>query len=257
MTQRIAAILLAGGTSQRFRQPTHQPGIPASQNKLLALLQGRPVLWYSLNTLLAVPQLAGVVVVARPAVRQAVQSWLAQRTFSSTVPVTLTDGGDSRRRSVAQGLAELARWEQPPEAVLVHDGARPLLTTPWVEHMLNHWHTVQPRGIQGVVAGHVLADTLKREQATQPGIVQATVNRAGLWQVQTPQLFAYETLTMAHAKVPETVPVTDDAQLLEIAELGPVELMPAPPWNLKITQPDDLLLAEAMLSLWQNASTLP
>lgn len=145
-------------------------------------------------------------------------------------------GGDRRRDSVASGLAEI------PDGlgfVLIHDAARPLVTAGLVR-------TVIDRLLVGDVAGVVPAipvrDTLKRVSGD---LVVETVNRADLVAVQTPQGFDLETLRAAHAV--SGADATDDASMVE--EIGgAIAIVAADPANLKVTYPEDLALAEALLS---------
>jgi 2-C-methyl-D-erythritol 4-phosphate cytidylyltransferase len=148
---------------------------------------------------------------------------------------TVVTGGQARADSVRAGLSAVP---EGAGVIVVHDAARPLappsLFTAVVEAV---------RTGTAVCAIPVLpvADTLKR---TAGGLVTATVDRDGLVSVQTPQAFAADVLRRAHRDGGVT---TDDAGLVE--QLGlPVQTVPGDPRNLKITRPDDLDLAEALLA---------
>ncbi|MDQ2809576.1 MAG: 2-C-methyl-D-erythritol 4-phosphate cytidylyltransferase, partial [Chloroflexota bacterium] len=159
--------------------------------------------------------------------------------------VAVVPGGARRQDSADHGLAALlaaaAAAGATLDLVLVHDGARPL--TP-------------PAVITGVIAaarqhGAAIAaiparDTIKVADAG--GRIRATPDRATLWQAQTPQAFRADLLVAAYqAAQARNLTVTDDAALLEALGI-PVYLAPGDARNLKITLPDDLLIAAALLA---------
>jgi len=145
-------------------------------------------------------------------------------------------GGAERQASVRQGLVAV-----PAEVgwIVVHDGVRPCITPELVERVV-----AEARRHRAAIAALPVAETLKRGA---DGWVQATVERDGLWSVQTPQAFRADVLREAHRRAAaEGIAGTDDAALLE--RLGvPVRLVPGLPGNVKITRPEDLALAEALL----------
>ncbi len=146
-------------------------------------------------------------------------------------------GGAVRSASVRAALAAAA---PDAEVVLVHDGARPLVTPALIEAVL--------AGLVGVdcaIAAAPVTDTVK--EADGEGIVVRTLDRDRLWSVQTPQVFTRSALERALA-LPEGVvaAATDEAGLVERAG-GRVRVVQAPPENLKVTTPRDLRLAEQLL----------
>jgi len=146
-------------------------------------------------------------------------------------------GGSSRSASVRAALAVA------PEAVtvVVHDAARPLLTRELVERCLR----ALGDGWDGAVAAARMADTVK--EADAGGRVLRTLERATLWEIQTPQVFRAAALRRALDVDDEALArATDDASLVEAAG-GAVRVVEAPPDNLKVTRPLDLELAEALL----------
>jgi 2-C-methyl-D-erythritol 4-phosphate cytidylyltransferase len=148
-------------------------------------------------------------------------------------------GGLKRQQSVALGLQALRRCD----VVLVHDGARPLVTADIIERV------VEAAVEHGAAVPAVpVRDTIKRVDGDR---VVETLNRDELRAVQTPQGFRYELLVQAHERAREEgFYGTDDATLVE--RLGhPVAVVPGSPENLKITTPEDLLLAEALLQ-WRE-----
>jgi 2-C-methyl-D-erythritol 4-phosphate cytidylyltransferase len=143
-------------------------------------------------------------------------------------------GGATRSESVRAGLAAV-----PGEAdiVLVHDAARPLASTHLFEAVVA---AVRDGKADCAIPGVAVANTVKRVKGTK---VVATVDRADLVEVQTPQAFAAAALRAAHADSPDA---TDDAALVEAAG-GRVVVVPGEPANLKLTHPHDLTVARALL----------
>jgi len=146
-------------------------------------------------------------------------------------------GGRRRQDSVYRGLQA---FDYPPEVVLVHDAARPLVTT----HMIN---TILRRGLRhkAAIAALPVTDTLKREKKS--GFVGSTISRSGLWAAQTPQVFNYDLLVLAHEKARKAgLVATDDAALIERLGIN-VRILAGSPRNLKVTTRSDLKLAELYL----------
>jgi len=141
-------------------------------------------------------------------------------------------GGPRRQDSVRLGLEALG----PCEWVLVHDGARLL-----IEQVISEG-LAAAREMGAAVPAVPIADTVKMVGAD--GTVASTVDRSRLWAAQTPQVFRYDLLLRAHREV--TADVTDDAAMLEALGL-PVKLYPGSPLNIKVTDPQDLRIAEALL----------
>jgi 2-C-methyl-D-erythritol 4-phosphate cytidylyltransferase len=125
--------------------------------------------------------------------------------------------------------------------IAVHDGARPLFSKHVFEACLGALGKTQ-----GAVPAVEVSDTLKREG--DRGAVSGTVDRAGLWAAQTPQVFRADALRDVYART-DPNGATDDAMLLERAGYA-VSLVPSTPANVKITTPADLPLAGALLS-WE------
>jgi 2-C-methyl-D-erythritol 4-phosphate cytidylyltransferase len=147
-------------------------------------------------------------------------------------------GGPSRSASVRNALAAAPG----AEVAVVHDAARPFVTTELVQRCL----AALEEGVDGAVAAAPVADTVK--EATPDGRVVRTLDRSALWAVQTPQVFRAEALRRALEVDEQTLAAaTDDAALVEAAG-GTVRVVEAPPENLKITTEADLRLAETLLA---------
>jgi 2-C-methyl-D-erythritol 4-phosphate cytidylyltransferase len=197
---------------------------------------GRPVVSHTLAALAAVPQIEATLVVLSP----------DDDRFAALLPGFEGDkgwisrhGGATRAETVANGLDELlARGAQAHDWVLVHDAARCLLRPDWVRRLID---ACEGDEVGGLLALPV-ADTLKQEHE---GHVAATVDRAGKWAAQTPQMFRLGLLrpALAHAGAA----VTDEASAVEALGHAP-RLVRGDFENFKLTWPGDFELAERLLA---------
>ncbi|HEY4000875.1 MAG TPA: 2-C-methyl-D-erythritol 4-phosphate cytidylyltransferase [Candidatus Xenobia bacterium] len=219
-------VITAAGQSQRF----------GGGNKLLQPLCGRPVLGWTLAAFEACRQVDAVYVTA-PAEDEALYRTLLVD-FAPRTGREVVVGGEHRQASIHHALQRLA--QAPPELVAVHDGARPLLSPALVEALREACRTSG----HGVVPGAPVSDTIKRIEGA---FVQATVDRASLVAVQTPQVFPWRVLWSAHERAAaEGFVGTDDASLVERYG-ATVSVVRGEPWNIKVTLPHDLWLAEQWL----------
>lgn len=146
-------------------------------------------------------------------------------------------GGERRQDSVRHGLLAIS---DPPALVLVHDGVRPFIQAPTIEQGI---FCAEQTG--AAVIAMPMHDTVKR--VDPHGVIQETLNREELWQIQTPQIFRYDWLMEAHQQAQEEHwNVTDDAALIEKAGHR-VSVVEGSRFNIKITKPDDLVFGEAIL----------
>jgi 2-C-methyl-D-erythritol 4-phosphate cytidylyltransferase len=206
------ALLVAAGGGER---------LGADRPKAFVVLAGCPMLEWSLAAL-------------RPAVDHVV---VALPEGEDAPPGTLpAPGGAWRSASVRNALAAAP----PGDPVVVHDAARPLVTTELVERCL-----AAVEGVEGAIAAAPVSDTVK--EAGGDGLVSATLDRSRLWAVQTPQVFRRDALERALAVDDEVLAqATDDAWLVERSG-GRVRVVPSLPANLKVTTPSDLRVAEDVL----------
>ena len=220
------AIVVAAGSSTRM----------GGSDKLAALIGGRPLLAWTLEAVAASPAVGRIVVVvaAEKVAEIAGSAWLPASVFA-VVP-----GGARRQDSVAAGAAAVA--DGPGERViLVHDGARPFVSTALVEAVvraaLMHGAAIP---VQPVV------DTLKH---VKDGVVAGTIERTDLVAAQTPQGVRHDVLDAAYVAFPPAGPETwtDEAALLEACRI-PVHAIPGKSANLKVTVPDDLRRVESALA---------
>ena len=148
-------------------------------------------------------------------------------------------GGRRRQDSVRHGLLAIV---QHPDFVLVHDGVRPFIDSVFVEKVI-----IGAEQHGAAVAARPIHDTVKRVGIGN--LIQETISREGLWQIQTPQVFRYDWLVQAHQQAEkEGWDVTDDASLIE-RQGHPVSVVEGTVVNIKITRPDDLCLGEAVLQM--------
>lgn len=218
----VAAVVVAGGAGRRM----------GGVRKQYLELQDEPVLVHALRAFLEHPRISRVVVVVPTDDFNDPPAWLRQQ------PVELAAGGAERSDSVWQGLEQLNGW---PGLVLIHDGARPLVTRAIIDRVI-----AAAKGGAGAAAAIPATDTLK-EVDTQ-GRVQRTVPRAQIWQAQTPQAFLYHALRQCYLRArAEGWSVTDDAEVYERCGL-PVQVVDGDRENLKLTRPGDLELAGTILS---------
>jgi len=219
----LAVIILAAGSSARM----------GGVDKLWADLLGRPLVTHSIA---AMGTLEGVrtLVLVGPAARHADLLAGASDAIALGVDVRCVEGGARRQDSVAAAIAAApdAAW------YLVHDGARPFASAALARRVLEG-----ARRHGAAIPGIPVTDTVKHIDAD--GRILATVERAPLRAVQTPQGFAGPLLRRAHAEV--TGDVTDDAAMVEWLGV-PVFVVPGDPANIKITTPTDLTIARALLA---------
>jgi 2-C-methyl-D-erythritol 4-phosphate cytidylyltransferase len=199
-------------------------------DKLFASVTGRPLLAHVLTPIHECSLVSGIVLVVSSANLQRGRDLVAQHGLDKVFAVC--QGGSRRQDSVRLGLEAL----EPCDWVLVHDGAR-LLIEPVISEGLS-----AARETGAAVPAVPIADTVKAAGAD--GTVARTVDRSRLWAAQTPQVFRYDLLLRAHREV--TADVTDDAAMLEALSLS-VMLYPGSPLNIKVTTPQDVRTAEALL----------
>jgi 2-C-methyl-D-erythritol 4-phosphate cytidylyltransferase len=201
------------------------------RDKTLLSIGGRPLIAHTLAAFEACPVVDQIVVVLAHSNAQAVLALLPE--FSKVTRTAI--GGQRRQDSVRAGLHTIA----PREWVVVHDGARPLVTPELIAAGVE-----AARETGAASAALPVVDTLK--QTDGHAIVRQTVSRDGLWTVQTPQVFRYDLLLRAHnAAIGD---VTDDCALVEQIG-GQVKLYPGLRANLKVTTPEDLMIVEALVRM--------
>ncbi|MCL2324776.1 MAG: 2-C-methyl-D-erythritol 4-phosphate cytidylyltransferase [Actinomycetia bacterium] len=232
---KTVAIIAAGGVGAR---------LDVAGGKQLLAIAGKPVAAWAVQ---AVADARGVdeVIVACDPKRVAVYEEQLRAAVTTDKVLRFVGGGATRSASIAAALEHVAA---EAELILIHDGARPLVTPELVDAALD---ALQAAGeeIVGVIVGHPVSDTLKRvTKGPVPLVTIAeTIPREELWQVQTPQVFRAAPLRGAYAQAARTGrSATDDAGLLEEAG-SQLALLTGPRDNLKVTVPEDRGLIEALL----------
>jgi len=203
--------------------------------KQFQALRGKPILHYTLRALQESELIDSLVlVVPEKELKNARADWLERPPVVKQVVV----GGEKRQDSVFNGYQALPT---DTDIVLVHDGVRPFLSREMVQETI---HTAGKFG--AAITAIPVHDTLK--QVDDSGLVQRTVEREGLWRVQTPQAFRYDLLGEAFRNAQaDSFYGTDEAALIE--HLGQeVRVVDGSEWNLKITRQEDLVLGESIVA---------
>lgn len=223
----VSALIVAAGRSRRM-----------GFDKIFAPLAGRPVLYYSLRAFSDCPEIDEILVVTHADRVDDVER-LVEREHLSKVVKVIT-GGEERHLSVWNGLQ--AMNGNGSEFVAIHDGARPLTTPQIISACL-----AMARVNGAACCASQIPDTVKRASPEQ--MVTESVERTGLWAMQTPQIFASSLILQAYASViAKHEMVTDEVSAVQ--KLGTrIALVKNDDWNFKITFPHDLELAEHVLAL--------
>jgi 2-C-methyl-D-erythritol 4-phosphate cytidylyltransferase/2-C-methyl-D-erythritol 2,4-cyclodiphosphate synthase len=216
---RIAAVILAAGSGTRFG---------GARPKQFAELAGTPIVTRAAEAFRSHRRIDHVTLVGPVEGLAAACPGFPKE---GIVP-----GGSTRQDSARVGLEALAA--DPPDAVLIHDAARPLVPARVIDAVCD----ALIAGAEAVLPALPVTDTLKR---AADGTVTETIPREGLWRVQTPQGFRFDLILAAHRAVAGQS-LTDDGAVAEAMGMR-VRLVPGAEENLKVTTPDDLPRAEALL----------
>lgn len=233
---RIAALIVAAGRGTRAVRPGDDGP------KQYANLGSKPLLWRTLGAFEDAALISTIQVVVHG---DDAQRYDASIPFGARKILPAVTGGDSRQASVRLGLEALAQTE--PDAVLIHDAARPFVSGEIISKVAEAL-LVSP----AAVAATPVSDTIKKAGAT--GLVVETISRDGLWRAQTPQGFHFQAILQAHrdAAAAGLDAFTDDASLAEWAGLD-VALVPGSEQNIKITTAEDLQMAERRVAANDDA----
>jgi len=219
---KAVALIPAAGTGERFGGDVPKP---------LVKLNGKPVIAHTLAVFERIADVTEIILIVHPGFLEDYQALVKSNRFSK---VRVVKVGATRTQSVRNGLQAVTG---PVDCVIIHDGVRPLVS----EEMVR-------RGLQlvvsenAVIAAVPVKPTLKVVEP-KTNIVRETLDRALVWEIQTPQIFERKLLERAYA---DDVEATDDAALIE--RLGvPVKVFMGDYRNIKITTPEDLIVAEALM----------
>ena len=226
MQNSSAAVIVAAGSSRRME----------GRDKLWLPLAGRITLARTIDVFETSPIISTIVLVLN-AERISGATMLCQQEGWHKI-ARIVAGGTRRQDSVRVGLDALLEIAPTTDWVMIHDGARPLVTFSILEAGLQ-----AAQEYQAAIAAVPVKDTIKQ---VQQGWIYSTLDRSQLWAVQTPQVFSLPLIHHAHHTPLAQQDVTDDAALLE--QLGqPVAIFPGSYTNIKITTQEDLLIAESLI----------
>ncbi|MGG3449709.1 2-C-methyl-D-erythritol 4-phosphate cytidylyltransferase [Domibacillus aminovorans] len=207
----------------------------AGRNKLLLELEGKPVIIHTLAVFEADSSCEGIVLSIHPDERFEFEQLLL--TYNIQKVYAFATGGQERQHSVYSGLKML-----PPETdiVLVHDGARPFITKETIARLVE-----SASNTGAAIAAVLVKDTIKQAEG---GAVSQTVDRSNLWSVQTPQAFRTALLVSAQQKAEEEQFLgTDESSLVERTGYQ-VQIVESDYDNIKLTTPEDLYFARAIIA---------
>ncbi|MBF0522687.1 MAG: 2-C-methyl-D-erythritol 4-phosphate cytidylyltransferase [Candidatus Omnitrophica bacterium] len=221
---KVEAIIAAAGVGERLKNPLPKP---------LVKIQGKPIFVHTLEIFEKCSLIDDIILVVHPKHLKDYRKYA--KAYSLSKVKTVVAGGDCRRDSVLNGLKAL---DKDTDIVVVHDGVRPLVTPKIITDSIKAC-----RKHPAVIVAVKVKPTIKR--VDEQLFVEATLKRDKLWEIQTPQVFQKDILLKAYQKtsLPEA---TDDASLVE--EMGvKVKILEGDYRNIKITTPEDLIIAEAFL----------
>ncbi|MGZ3615316.1 MAG: 2-C-methyl-D-erythritol 4-phosphate cytidylyltransferase [Thermodesulfobacteriota bacterium] len=223
------AVIVSAGKGLRFME---------GKKKQFHFLEGRPIVAHTLDKFETCPLIRSILFVVGQedmdyCLKEIVEKYKFQK-VSQVVP-----GGKRRQESVKNGIEALPK---DADIVAIHDGVRPFVTKAMIEDSI---HSAVRYG--AVILAMPLKDTIK--MSNPDGTVLKTLDRESLWQVQTPQTFQVNVIREAYYKAAEDGFIgTDDASLVERLG-GKVHILPGSYTNIKITTPEDLLLANLFLRM--------
>lgn len=235
MGKRFAAVVLSAGKGTRM-----DSDVP----KQYLMLEEMPVLCYSLRAFQQSLAEEIVLVAGKEDLEYCRREIAAKYGFTKVRAVI--PGGKERYHSVWRGLEELMKRQEPPDYVMIHDGARPFVDRAMIARCAQ-----AAEKCQACVAGMPVKDTIKIADEHQFAV--ETPSRSLVWQIQTPQVFAFPLIYQAYHRLLEleaagqAVSVTDDAMVVEKTLKKQVRLVEGSYKNIKITTPEDLEIARVFL----------
>lgn len=225
--QKYTAIVLAAGSGKRMNSQVH---------KQYLIIQDRPVLYYSLKAFedSAVDE---IVLVVGKGEEEFCRKEIVDKYGISKVKA-IVEGGKERYHSVFEGLKQTS----DADYVLIHDGARPFVNQDIIRRCMQ-----EVQKYQACVVGMPVKDTIKI--ADEGGYAKQTPDRKNVWMIQTPQTFSYALIYEAYEEMLKTedTAITDDAMVLERIKGKKSKLIEGSYRNIKITTPEDLLIANVYL----------
>ncbi len=219
------AIIASAGLGERLNQSLPKP---------LVLLKGKPILAYTCAVFQDCSSINSIILVVHEEYLNEYKDLVSKYGLKKVSCVIA--GGEKRQASVANGCRAL---DEDTECVVIHDGARPLVTPRLIESSID-----ECKKKQAVIVAVPVKPTVKRVDL-ESMVVTATLNRDEIWEVQTPQVFSKEIICQAHSQ--ENIKdATDDAFLVE--QMGhDVAIVKGDYRNIKITTEEDMFLAEKLM----------
>jgi 2-C-methyl-D-erythritol 4-phosphate cytidylyltransferase len=225
---RTLAIILAGGAGKRMG---------AATNKQLLLLDNKPIIVHTLQVFEECRAIDGIYLVVNQKDLPVIQEEILEANRFNKI-LKLVIGGRLRQDSVKNGLEAI---ECPCDIVVIHDGARPFISPSFIEKGIFLMEM-----FDAIIPAIQVKDTIK--VVSKEGFVTKTLERDSLWHVQTPQTFKYELVIKAYRDgMAKKLCGYDDATFMEHAGKK-VKVIEGSPFNLKITTPEDLIMARGILS---------
>lgn len=236
MKKKVTAIVLAAGRGSRM-----ESGVRKQYMEIV----GKPLVYYSLRAL-EESSVDQVVLVTGRGEREYCRQRIVEP-FGFSKVMQIVEGGKERYHSVYEGLKAV----KFSELVLIHDGARPCVTADVIEAAI-----AGAKEYHACAIGMPVKDTIKIVDSEQ--YADVTPNRNRLWVVQTPQAFSYQLIYEAYSRLLSSekyqLGVTDDAMVVENMTSERVKLIPGSYENIKVTTPEDILVAEVLLSKRYNSA---
>ena len=225
---KTSAIIAAAGSGTRFN---------SNNKKQFELLSGKPVLYYSLNTLQNCKIIDEIVLVVNDDDIEWGKENIVKK-YSITKVSKIIPGGKERQLSVKKGFDSLS---SDTDLVFIHDAARPFITSDLIDKVVNN-----AKNNGSAILAIKAKDTLKLCEENNLE-VEKTLPRNSVWHAQTPQVFKYEILENGYSKIDITeCELTDESQLAEISGCK-VNIVEGSELNIKITTREDLKLAESII----------
>jgi len=227
----VSAIVVAAGKSKR---------LGGKVSKALLKLNSKPIIAYSLDVLSGHHKINEIIIVGNRANVKSLRDIIKKNKIRKVRELVL--GGKERQDSVSNGLRAI---NHKADYILIHDAARPFITKGLVSLVIK-----EALESKAVIVGVPVKSTIKRVTSHGAGVtVQETVDRRNLWEIQTPQVFSKDIILRAY-KDCGCLKATDDASLVEMTGKK-VKMVLGAHQNIKITTPEDLIIAEGIAKLWK------
>ncbi|MCM8786891.1 MAG: 2-C-methyl-D-erythritol 4-phosphate cytidylyltransferase [Candidatus Omnitrophica bacterium] len=224
---KIAVVLVCAGRGKRFSKKI---------DKVLIKIENEPLFYYTLKKFLNIKYIKQIILVLRKKNFNIAKRLLSK--FNKNFSIKIVEGGEERQNSVIKGLLAL---DDDITDVLIHDGARPFVKKKLIRSIIKNLHH-----FDAVVCGLNAKDTLK---LNKNGFVESTLNRENIFYIQTPQGFKKDLIIRAYKNL-RNKKVFDDAEAVEL--LGEkVKIIEGDPSNIKITYPEDIVLAKAIAKFFK------